>query len=205
MKALEAAKNMTVRSDRNAIKMLMEDHREVETLFQSFESAAGASRKAAIVSEICQSLAVHAQIEEQIFYPASRGVLDGDDEAMVDEAVVEHATLKYLMKNLQGMHADDPLFTGHVTVLKEYIQHHVSEEESDYFPKVAATSLDLDAIGERMHELKERLMREAPSRTAGDTVRFATVVVRPVSRQRAIGRAAATRRSRQASGHRARR
>lgn len=173
MKILETAKNVLDRSDTHAIKMLMADHREVETLFKAFEAADTGARKVAIISKICRALTLHTQLEEQIFYPESRRALQGEREDMVDEAVVEHATLKSLMKSLNGMRASDPLFKAHATVLKEYVQHHVKEEESDYFPQVAGSDLDLEAMGARMQALKNRLLQQ-PSKPVGNTVSFAT-------------------------------
>src|SRR3546814_6804809 len=74
---------------------------------------------------------------------------------MVDEAVVEHATLKNVMEKLQGKSADDELFTAYVTVLKEYVKHHVKEEENEYFPRVRAAGLDLQGLAERMQRSEE--------------------------------------------------
>src|SRR3546814_14002473 len=119
----------------DAIELLKEDHREVEGLFKEFEDTDDKVEKVALASVICHALAVHAEIEEQLFYPESRLVLDDDQEDMVDEAVVEHATLKNVMEKLQGKSADDELFTAYVTVLKEYVKHHVKEEQNEYFPR----------------------------------------------------------------------
>src|SRR3546814_2464259 len=85
----------------DAIELLKEDHREVEGLFKEFEDTDDKVEKVALASVICHALAVHAEIEEQLFYPESRLVLDDDQEDMVDEAVVEHATLKNVMEKIQ--------------------------------------------------------------------------------------------------------
>lgn len=171
MKALETAKNLIARSDTHAIKLLMNDHRQVEALFQEFEASSDKARQVSLLSEICLALTVHTQIEEQLFYPQSRKVLKQDQEDMVDEAIVEHASLKDLMNALRGMRATHPLFKAHATVLKEYIQHHVKEEESEYFPQVDKTSLDLEALGTQMQALKQRLMKQLkPGRSSGATV-----------------------------------
>ncbi|WP_428309531.1 hemerythrin domain-containing protein [Hydrocarboniphaga sp.] len=148
------------KSETHATKLLIADHREVDALFTEFESADDSAKKASIVTRICRSLTVHAEIEEKIFYPESRRVLDKDDQDMVDEAFVEHASLKGLIMRLDGMKPGDALFGAYVTVLKEYVQHHVKEEESEYFPKVEKTGLDLDALGARMKTLKDQLMAE---------------------------------------------
>lgn len=190
MKALETAKNAISRSDTHAIKLLMGDHREVEALFKQFEASSDKTRQVSLLSEICLALTVHTQIEEQLFYPQSRKVLKQDQEDMVDEAVVEHATLKDLMSALRGMRATHPLFKAHATVLKEYIQHHVKEEESEYFPQVDKTSLDLEALGAQMHTLKQRLMKQLkPGRSSGATVSVPALTQKsaaPASRKTAV-------------------
>jgi hypothetical protein len=148
------------KSDTHATKLLTADHREVDALFEEFESADDSIKKASIVTHICRALTVHAEIEEKIYYPESRRVLEKDDQDMVDEAFVEHASLKGLIMRLDGMKPGDPLFGAYVTVLKEYVQHHVKEEEGEYFPKVEKTVLDLEAVGARMKTLKDQLMTQ---------------------------------------------
>jgi hemerythrin superfamily protein len=150
-------------SDTHAINLLTTDHRLVDSLFAEFEKAEHGSRKTALVNDICKALAVHAEIEEQLFYPATRPVLGKDDQDMIDEAYVEHASLKGLIMRLDGQRASSPLFKGYVTVLKEYVQHHVKEEESEYFPKVEKTDLDLEALGAEMKKLKDTLMSQLNS------------------------------------------
>lgn len=149
-----------LKSETHATKLLTTDHREVDALFKEFESADDSVNKARIVTHICRALIAHAEIEEKIYYPESRRVLDKSDQDMVDEAFVEHASLKGLIMRLDGMKPGDALFGAYVTVLKEYVQHHVKEEESEYFPKVEKTRLDLEAVGARMKALKDKLMVE---------------------------------------------
>jgi hemerythrin superfamily protein len=155
-------------------QLLTADHREVDGLFAEYEKAEQANRKVALVNDILRALTVHAEIEERIFYPATRAVLEKDGQDMVDEAYVEHASLKGLILQLNGQSASSPLFKGYVTTLKEYVQHHVKEEEKEYFPKVEKTDLDLEALGTEMKGLKDTLMSKLNSapRQAG-AVRFA--------------------------------
>jgi hemerythrin superfamily protein len=150
-------------SETQAINLLTADHREVDSLFAEFEKAEHGSRKTSLVTDICTALAVHAEVEEQLFYPATRAVLGKEDQDMIDEAYVEHASLKGLIMRLNGQTATSPLFKGYVTTLKEYVQHHVKEEESDYFPKVEKTELDLEALGAEMKKLKDKLMAKLAS------------------------------------------
>jgi len=151
---------LDIKSETHATKLLTADHRTVDALFEEFEGTEDSVKKASIVTQICRELTVHAEIEEKIFYPESRRVLEKDDQDMVDEAYVEHASLKGLLMRLDGMKPADHLFDAYVTVLKEYIQHHVKEEENEYFPKVEKTDLDLEAVGARMATLKEKLKAE---------------------------------------------
>jgi hemerythrin superfamily protein len=142
----------------NAIQLLTADHRKVEDLFEEFESATRKDRKAKIAQQICQELLVHTQIEEQAFYPEAQDAL-GDEADLVDEAQVEHASVKWLIQNIQDEPESD-LFEARVTVLKEYVDHHVKEEEKQMFPKIKKSDLDLEELGESMLELKERITKE---------------------------------------------
>jgi hemerythrin superfamily protein len=140
----------------DAITLLKEDHRAAEKLFGQFEKAKDENRKKAIADQVCMELRVHMQIEEEIFYPASRDVLKDDD--IVDESVVEHAAAKDLMGEIEGMDPTDELYDAKVTVLQEQIEHHVEEEETELFPKVRKTDMDVKAIGARLKARKEELM-----------------------------------------------
>jgi len=143
----------------DAIQLLRADHRKVQDLFDQFEKSRGDDRKAKLAQEICTELKVHAQIEEEIFYPAAREALKEQD--LIDEATVEHASAKELIAQIEQAQAGDELFDAKVTVLGEYIKHHVKEEHSELFPKLKKTKLDLKALGEQLAERKEALMAEA--------------------------------------------
>ncbi len=149
-----------LRSDTHAVKLLTADHRQVDGLFEQFESATHKATQVSLITQICRALIVHAEIEERIFYPEARRVLDEKSQDMIDEAFVEHASLKGLIMRLDGMAAGDDLFKAYATVLKEYVQHHVKEEEAEFFPKVEKTDLDLEMVGTQMKALKDQLMRQ---------------------------------------------
>jgi hemerythrin superfamily protein len=140
----------------DAVTLLKQDHDDVSALLKEFASAGGAD-KAPIAERICEALTVHAQIEEQIFYPAARSVLDDDDMDLVDEADVEHATIKGLVKRIQSSGPSDDHFEALMTVLGEYVKHHVKEEEKQLFPKLRRTDLDLDGLGQQLAALKDQL------------------------------------------------
>lgn len=161
------------------IDLLKADHREVEELFGEFEKAEGDTRRqAALASQIGQALTIHAEIEENLFYPVVLNELDGEDADLICEATVEHGTLRGLIAGMNGHDAAQPMIQAHVTVLKEYVQHHVREEEKELFPKVEKLGLDLVALGERMLDLKQELTDEAgdmPPSARSSTIRVADV------------------------------
>lgn len=145
----------------DAIALLKDDHKKVKRLFKDFDKLkdkASDADKVALVSQICIELTVHAQIEEAIFYPAVRKAID--DEALLDEATVEHATAKDLIRQLQSMQASDELYDAKVTVLGEYIDHHVEEEQGEMFPKAKKAKLDMEALGKKMASRKKALLKE---------------------------------------------
>ena len=142
----------------DAIKLLKDDHREVKAYFKEYESSEDDGEKQALADKICIALTVHAQIEEEIFYPATREAIDDDD--LLDEAEVEHASAKQLIAEIQSMKAGDRLYDAKITVLGEYIDHHVEEEEKEMFPESRDSDLDLKAIGVQLAERKAALLAE---------------------------------------------
>jgi hypothetical protein len=140
----------------DAIKLLKDDHREVKGWFKDYEKLEDDAEKQALADKICLALTVHTQIEEEIFYPAARGEIDDDD--LLDEAEVEHASAKQLIAEIQSMKVGDRLFDAKVTVLGEYIDHHVEEEEGEMFPESRDSDLDLMALGVQLAERKAQLM-----------------------------------------------
>lgn len=142
--------------EQDAIDLLKQDHRKVEALFKEFKGADDKRMKKSIARQICMELDVHAKIEEKLFYPAAKREADeATDE--VNEGIVEHEGIKRLVKQLSTMNASDELFESRMTVLEEYVKHHVKEEESEMFPKIVESDLDLKALGERLNAEKRKL------------------------------------------------
>jgi hemerythrin superfamily protein len=145
----------------DAITLLKEDHRTVEKLFKEFESAKGDGRKGKIAQQICLELTVHAQIEEEIFYPACEGKVD---EADLKEAYVEHDGAKVLIAEIEsGDGKSDDFFEAKVKVLQEQIEHHVKEEEQrlvGIFSQAKRAGVDMDALGEELQTRKDALIAE---------------------------------------------
>lgn len=138
---------------KDAISLLTQDHRDVEALFDRFESGSGAKTRLKLAQEICTALRLHARVEEEIFYPAAREAIDETD--LVAEAEVEHDSAKYLMDRIDSGDLDEEALRAHVMVLKEYVAHHVEEEEEELFKQVRETDLDLEALGEEIEAMKE--------------------------------------------------
>ncbi|MXO71895.1 hemerythrin domain-containing protein [Alteraurantiacibacter buctensis] len=139
----------------DAIALLKADHREVKKMFADYEKLEEDADKQALATQICDALTVHAQIEEEIFYPAAYEALDEDD--LIDEAEVEHASAKDLIAQIQASSPAEPLFDAKVKVLGEYIDHHVKEEEGEMFPECRSSDMDLKALGEQMRARKAEL------------------------------------------------
>lgn len=143
----------------DAIALLTADHREVSDMFEQFENLSDRAKatKAKLTEKICNALIAHTAIEEEIFYPAVReAVKEGED--MVDEAVVEHASAKDLIKQLQEMNPDDDLYDAKVKVLGEQIEHHVKEEEEEMFEKAKKSGLDMIELGQEMAQRKQEIL-----------------------------------------------
>jgi len=155
-------------SDNDAINILKRDHREVEALFKDYEEQKDDGKSAAktkLARLICEALTVHAAIEEELFYPAARRALEDDSKELVDEAAVEHQSLKDIIGRLERAPVSDPLYDAGVKVLSEYVKHHVKEEENELFPKVRSLKLDLEGLGQTMLARKGEL--EDRKRKAG--------------------------------------
>lgn len=155
---------MATRQHKEATAILRADHKLVSQLFAEFEKAQSADKKRRLADQICMELTVHAQIEEEIFYPAVKEVLEkeGDDE-LVPEAQVEHHSLKQLIDDIQGTDTDDELFDARVKVLGEYVKHHVKEEQNEIFPKVRASELDMVELGAMLMQRKQELEKSMHS------------------------------------------
>jgi hypothetical protein len=142
----------------SAIELLEADHAEVEGDFEKYEQLEDAAEKEELSLKICLALRVHAQIEEEIFYPAAREAIEKTE--MIDEAVVEHTSAKQLIAEIEEMDAEDELYDAKVKVLGEQVSHHIEEEEGELFPEVESSELDLDALGKQMAERKAALLKE---------------------------------------------
>lgn len=141
------------------VAMLEDDHSKVDKLFKRYAKMKrdedGARFR--LAQQICAMLKVHAALEEELFYPQARDLL-GDDDGLIDEAEVEHASCKQLIADLEQLEGSDPMYDAKVKVLGEYIEHHVEEEEGEMFPKLKKRAEDrIDGLFEQMEEMRRSL------------------------------------------------
>lgn len=144
----------------DAIQLLETDHRDIAAWFSDFAKADSPTRKAKLSEKICLTLKVHMKIEEEIFYPASRAALKSNEERRVDEAVVEHASSRTLIGEIERMEVGDDLYDSKIKMLGDLIAHHVGEEEGAYFLACRKTDMDMKALGAKLAARKGELMKK---------------------------------------------
>ena len=142
----------------DAIALLKQDHEKVRTLLGQLENATG-PRRQKLLGQIETELKIHTTIEEEIFYPAVKLALKDDE--LIPEATVEHATLKALIAEVEGVEPDGEMFDARIKVMSEYVKHHVKEEQNEMFPKAKSTKLDMLALGAKLAERKAQLVSES--------------------------------------------
>jgi hypothetical protein len=148
----------------SALELLKQDHSQVDGFFAEYEQLERTGDKEPLALKICMALEVHAQIEEEIFYPAVRQAID--KAKLIDEALVEHAAAKQLIAEIEETDAGDELYDAKVKVLGEQVRHHIEEEETELFPEVEGAELDLEALGKKMAERKAALLQQAADESA---------------------------------------
>ena len=145
----------------DAITVLKDDHKSVQKHFRDFETSSDRARaaRANAAQAAIRELAVHAALEEQIFYPAIRAEVDDlTDEVL--ESLEEHHVVKWLCSELEAMTPDDERFAPKMAVLIENVRHHVREEEAELFPAVR------QSLGrKRLAEIGELLEKARPAAT----------------------------------------
>ena len=140
----------------DATTLLRADHKAVSDLFHEYKRIKAKEDKRMLVARICRELSVHAQIEEEIFYPAVKEALNDDE--YIPEAKVEHACLKELIGLVETGEPGTEMFEARVKVLSEYVKHHVNEEQTEIFPRARSSDLDMRELGARLMERKAELM-----------------------------------------------
>ena len=169
-------------ADRDAIDVLISDHREVESLFARYEQETDVNEKTKIVHKVIHELAVHGEIEELLFYPRVRTAV-ADGNSLADEAVDEHVQIKKTLNSLDKMTAGDAGFDGLMTELMAEVRHHVEEEENEMFPRIreAIDAQHLQRLGGSLETAKKivpsRPHPSAPTGPVGKLVTSAPVVL----------------------------
>lgn len=146
----------------DAVDLLDADHKLVQKLFLDFqglcEDGGPAEAKGQLALKICQDLTVHTQIEEEIFYPQVRAAID--DEALMDEALQEHAEAKQAIAKIQGMAPADDGYDEAVQQLFATVMDHVMDEREQVFLKARYSAADLRGMAPELHARKQELQQE---------------------------------------------
>jgi hemerythrin superfamily protein len=149
----------------NAIDLLIEDHEKVRELLSELSSTTNraAKKRTDLLQKIKKEVLIHTQIEEEVFYPAFRDSDAEESKKLFYEAKEEHRAVDELvLPDLEDTEPGTDEFSGRVKVLKDLIEHHAEEEEKEMFPKAkkALGKDELQALGERMMELKQELQKK---------------------------------------------
>jgi len=144
-----------------ATDLLKKQHTEVKALFKKIEKTENGRVRRQLLDEITTALQGHTTIEEEMFYPAVRGLETQKAEDMVMEALEEHHVVKLVLAELPKVNPEDERFEAKMTVLSELVEHHADEEEQEMFKLAQRLGKDeLDALGQRMQQRLEALVRQ---------------------------------------------
>jgi len=134
--------------------MLKDDHKKVKGLFEEYKDA-NARKRQEIADSVIHALDIHAELEEDLIYPAIQEQIDEDD--LMNEANEEHHLVHVLIAELKKLDPSDEIFKAKFTVLGELVKHHVKEEEGEMFPQAQKADINWEALSVKVHERKEQL------------------------------------------------
>ncbi len=138
--------------------MIRMDHMHVFAVFHRFKASTSAARKSALVRNACLAIEVHAQLEEEIFYPALRQA--AGDDPVLDKSGPEHNEMRNLINQLRGMSPEDPGYDRAFHALMRVVIHHVADEESVLLPEAERTMADrLGELGAEMTKRRLELIK----------------------------------------------
>jgi hemerythrin-like domain-containing protein len=144
---------------KDALSLLIAEHKEARAMFREYKrlikSHASDEKKRELAERVCDALTVHARVEEEIFYPAAREA--GLARDVMDETEVEHQSAKSLIRQIKAMAPADRTYDAKVTVLSDFVDHHVQEEEGQMFRLCRKSTMELNALGETMRARKAEL------------------------------------------------
>ena len=134
----------------NAIEFIKKDHRRIEELFENFLAAEAEMTQEDLFQEIETGLSAHSEMEEEVFYPALKGI----SPDKIDEALKEHAQVKELLADLPAADLSEEGFESRFQRLVKDVRHHVKEEEAHGgVLEIAAESLGADQLNEMTNEM----------------------------------------------------
>jgi hemerythrin superfamily protein len=148
-------------AQRNAIEFVRQDHQKIKDLFEAFEESDDPSEQKELLGTIILELNMHAQLEDQIFYPAVREATQANH--LLDQAQEEHQDADAVMEDLQNLDPGHPLFSDKFIELEDKVLHHIQEEELGILSQAIESNLDLDSLGKSMLEFKNKLLAKVPS------------------------------------------
>lgn len=156
----------------NAIDLLKADHEKVKSILSQLSESTdrAVKKRTELLEKLELEVSIHTQLEEEILYPAYKAAGGKAEAEMYYEAKEEHRTVDSLvLPDLKGTDPTSPEFAGRVKVIKELLEHHIEEEETDMFPhaKKILGKAKLDELGDQMLTLKARLKKSlTPSKAA---------------------------------------
>jgi hemerythrin-like domain-containing protein len=148
---------MTERNDApqdpiNAITMLKADHRQVHDLFTQYEHAGDVSTKQMIAEQVFTALEIHAQLEDNVFYPAYETMTGKNGTKLVADSRLAHEHVKELLIELQDIDLDEETFEAKFQELMHTVEQHVAQEEDEMFPEAE------QILADRLVELRDEMM-----------------------------------------------
>lgn len=170
----------------DALQLLRDDHRKVKDLFRQFAEAEDGSTRKAIVDEAVAELMIHAQLEEEVFYPDMRR--EGMTE-LVNHSEEEHHAAEIIMEDLIGTDARGTQLQARFQVLVDIVNEHITEEESQMFPRAAELGMArMETLGDRLYETRQHLLtqpRRQPARRTTTATTTKTTARKPTAASRA--------------------
>jgi hypothetical protein len=153
------ARRQTTASADQCLWLLMHDHRAMQELFRRFaEPGLEPAARHVVALRACDQIRMHQLLEEEVFYAVLAEKLD--DTRELEEGLVEHGVISELAQRVARMAPTDERFDATVTVLGEYLNHHLKEEERDLFPQVKRARIDFGNLLDAMNDFRRRLRAE---------------------------------------------
>jgi hypothetical protein len=149
----------------DVIKLLKEDHRKLKGLFAELEGTEHAEKRFRLLNEIEKEIRIHSRAEENLVYPAYREIAEKKKEKeMFFEANAEHHAVDLFLPELRDVDISSDVFKARATVLREMIEHHVEEEETEMFKTLREhmKKEELENLGIEVRHFKQDLEERYP-------------------------------------------